>query len=98
YDQLNGALVAAEVRFKATADELQLKQNSIVNCLSHKQQVDATLSGLASATVRTHVGGPSHSGVYLGGPTDGINGSLSLSGLPSTPRVSLPAGVSELPI
>ena len=98
YDELNGALVAAEDRFKATADELQLKQNTIVNFLSHKQQVDATLSGLANATVRTHVERPSHSGIYLGGPTDGINGSMSLSGLPSTPRVSLPAGVSELPI
>jgi murein DD-endopeptidase MepM/ murein hydrolase activator NlpD len=98
YDELNGALVAAEDRFKATADELQLKQNTIVNFLSHKQQVDATLSGLANATVRTHVDGVSHPGAYLGGPTDGINSSVSLSDLPSTPRVSLPAGVSELPV
>jgi len=98
YDELNGALVAAEDRFKATADELQMKQNTIVNFLSHKQQVDATLAGLAHATVRTQPNTPSHPGVYLGGPSDGINSSVSLSGLPSTPRVSIPSGVSELPI
>jgi len=98
YDELNGALVAAEDRFKATADELQLKQNAIMNFLSHKQQVDATLSGLANAAIRTPVASPTHFGTYQGGPSDGINANVSLSGLPSAPRMSVPAGVSELPV
>ena len=98
YDELNGALVAAEDRFKATADALQLKQNTIMNFLNHKQQVDATLSGLANAAVRARVAGPAHFGAYIGGPSDGINANVSVSGLPSTPRVSVPAGDSELPL
>jgi murein DD-endopeptidase MepM/ murein hydrolase activator NlpD len=102
YDELNGALVTAEDRFKATADEIQLKQNTIVNFLSHKQQVDATLSGLANAFIRARAESPlrnaSRPGVYLGGPTDGLDGSASLSGLPPTPRLSAPTGVSELPV
>jgi murein DD-endopeptidase MepM/ murein hydrolase activator NlpD len=34
YDQLNGALVSAEDRFKATADALQIKQNAITGFLN----------------------------------------------------------------
>jgi len=44
YDEVNGALVSAEDKFKATADELQTKQNTIMQILDRKQQVDATLS------------------------------------------------------
>ncbi len=50
YDELNGALVSAEDRFKAVADELQTKQNTIMKFINRKQQVDATLQGLAGAT------------------------------------------------
>ena len=55
YDELNGALVSAEDRFKSTADELQLKQNTIMKFLDRKRQVDATLAGLANVTVRRGV-------------------------------------------
>ena len=44
YDEVNGALVSAEDRFRGAADELQAKQNTIMNFLDHKQQVDATLA------------------------------------------------------
>src|SRR5476651_2824761 len=44
YDELNGALVSAEDSFTATADELQLKQNTIMTFLNHKHQVDSTLA------------------------------------------------------
>ena len=44
YDEVNGALVSAEDKFKGAADELQAKQNIIINVLNRKQQVDATLN------------------------------------------------------
>ena len=43
YDELNGALVGAEDKFKATADELQTKQNTIANFLNRKTQVEASV-------------------------------------------------------
>src|SRR5215475_5374765 len=43
YDELNSALVSAEDKFKATADEFQAKQSSIVKLLNRKQNMDATL-------------------------------------------------------
>ncbi|MDE2264331.1 MAG: M23 family metallopeptidase [Alphaproteobacteria bacterium] len=45
YDEVNGALVSAEDKFKATADELQAKQGTIMHFLERKQQVDAALAG-----------------------------------------------------
>jgi murein DD-endopeptidase MepM/ murein hydrolase activator NlpD len=51
YDELNGALVSAEDKFKATADELQVKQNTIVKFLDRKHQVDALLGGIAGGAV-----------------------------------------------
>jgi len=48
YDELNGALIAAEDRFKSTADELQVKQNTIMKFVDRKEQVDATLRSFAS--------------------------------------------------
>jgi murein DD-endopeptidase MepM/ murein hydrolase activator NlpD len=44
YDEVNGALVSADDRFKAAADELQAKQNTIIAVLNRKQQVDAALN------------------------------------------------------
>jgi len=44
YDEVNTALVSADDKFKATADELQAKQNTIIEVLNRKQQVDATLN------------------------------------------------------
>ena len=43
YDELNGALVGAEDKFKATADELQTKQKTISNFLNRKAQVEAAV-------------------------------------------------------
>ena len=50
YDELNGALVSAEDKFKATADELQTKQNTIVKFLDRKHQVDALFGGLTGSS------------------------------------------------
>src|ERR1700729_2662394 len=45
YDELNGALVAAEDRFKATADALQTKQSAISGFLARENQAEAAVGG-----------------------------------------------------
>ena len=45
YDELNGALVSAEDRFKATADGLQAKQNAIAGFLNRANQVQTGVGG-----------------------------------------------------
>jgi murein DD-endopeptidase MepM/ murein hydrolase activator NlpD len=49
YDELNGALVAAGDRFKATADELEAKQNSLARLVGQKKAIDTALVGLRHA-------------------------------------------------
>ena len=44
YDEINGSLVSAEDSFKATADELQTKQDTIRRFIDRKRQVDALVS------------------------------------------------------
>ena len=96
YDELNGALVSAEDRFKSTADELQLKQNTIMKFLDRKRQVDSTLAGLANVTVRT--------GADTGAPTAadaGDSGTPSdfIEGAPPAGAAPIDAGgTSELSI
>lgn len=41
YDQLNNALISAEDRFKATADELEAKQKGVAVLLGNRQALDA---------------------------------------------------------
>jgi murein DD-endopeptidase MepM/ murein hydrolase activator NlpD len=55
YDELNGALVGAEDKFKATADALTVKQNAIAGFLNHKTQVETAISarGADSDTIST---------------------------------------------
>lgn len=43
-DEVNTALVSADDRFRSAADELQAKQNIIIDVLNRKRQVDATLN------------------------------------------------------
>jgi murein DD-endopeptidase MepM/ murein hydrolase activator NlpD len=43
YDELNGALVNAEDKFKVTADTLATKQNAIANFLNRKTQMEAAI-------------------------------------------------------
>jgi len=49
YDELNGALVATGDRFKAAADELEAKQNSLAKLVGEKKQIDSTLASLRHA-------------------------------------------------
>ena len=53
YDELNGALVTAEDKFKATADELQNKQSTVARLLGQKQAVDQTLSSISGSAAET---------------------------------------------
>ncbi len=45
YDELNGALIAAEDKFKATANELQAKHDTLARLIGRKQSIDASLTG-----------------------------------------------------
>ncbi len=102
YDELNGALVSAEDRFKATADELQLKQNTIMKFLDRKRQVDATLAGLANSPVR--VGADAPAAGDSGAPAPGDAGdsgtpSDSIEGAPPAGTAPIDAGgASELQV
>ncbi len=49
YDELNGALVGAEDKFKATADALTSKQNAISGFLNRRAQVEASIGFRAPA-------------------------------------------------
>ncbi|HTW35043.1 MAG TPA: M23 family metallopeptidase [Rhizomicrobium sp.] len=50
YDELNGALVAAEDRFKSKADELEAKQETVSRLLNRKQAVDSIVAGLRGSS------------------------------------------------
>ncbi len=51
YDELNGALIGAEDKFKQTADELENKQSTVSKLLGQKQAVDQTLSSISTGAV-----------------------------------------------
>src|ERR1700761_3425684 len=62
YDELNGALVSAEDRFKAAADDLTTKQNTIANFLNRKAQIEASAipaPGAAAAPMQNSSGAAS---------------------------------------
>jgi murein DD-endopeptidase MepM/ murein hydrolase activator NlpD len=97
YDELNGALVSAEDRFKATADELQTKQGTIMKFLDRKRQVDATLAGLANTGVRTGAdtgAAEPADAADAGTPSDGIEGGPPPAGAAPIDA----AGTSELSV
>jgi len=72
YDELNGALVSAEDRFKATADELQVKQNTIMKFLDRRRQVDFTITSLTNTGIRTGAAAAPADAGDSGAPSDSI--------------------------
>ncbi len=61
YDELNGALVGAEDKFKATADALTAKQNAISGFLSRKNRLENAITArTAGDTGGVTVAGASH--------------------------------------
>jgi murein DD-endopeptidase MepM/ murein hydrolase activator NlpD len=89
YDELNGALVSAEDRFKSKADELQLKQNTIMKFLDRRRQVDQTLAGLANTGIRQGT----DTGADDGAPSDFIE-----STPPSGATSAASGGASDVPV
>jgi len=87
YDELNGALVAAEDRFKSTADALEGKQNAIVGFITHENEIQTAASkalmAVAPARPRLNFGshetvgddGPASDNVSMDAPIGGDRGS-----------------------
>ena len=72
YDELNNALVSAEDHFKATADELQTKQEKISQLLGRKEAVDSTLASLGTGGVNAIVKSDSDDIRTAAGATGGM--------------------------
>ena len=111
YDELNGALVGAEDKFKSTADALTAKQNAITNFLNRKDQVEnaitahnagpvmvAAPAGAAGADTGVASDSVGFSGVVPGDSDDSADSSLSVMPGPALPqpRVEKPAKASML--
>jgi len=75
YDELNGALVSAEDRFKSKADELEAKQETVSRLLNRKQAVDSIVAGLRGA--------PAEAGATTQNPDTAPIAHASGPGLPS---------------
>jgi murein DD-endopeptidase MepM/ murein hydrolase activator NlpD len=98
YDELNNALVSAEDRFKATADELQTKQASISHLLSRKDAVDSTLASLGNGGVNAIVKTESDdirtsAGASSGMAGDSVSEDGASAGLPSTAQPGTPNSI-----
>jgi murein DD-endopeptidase MepM/ murein hydrolase activator NlpD len=108
YDDLNGALVGAEDKFKSTADALTAKQNAISGFLSRKTQVEASIGAhgpeipmAAGQTGAADSGAAADSVGFTGVPADSDDaGDSSLSVMPGPvapqPRVEKPSKASQL--
>ena len=112
YDDLNGALVGAEDKFKSTADALTAKQNAISGFLNRKTQVEASIGShgpeiptaaqaFSGAPADKDSGVASDSVGFTGVAPEGDDaGDSSLSVMPGPvapqPRVQKPTKASQL--
>lgn len=111
YDELNGALVGAEDKFKSAADDLQTKQNTIANFLNRKAQIEASIGHNAASPAIPNIpaftgpsnDGPASDSLDVGAPLQGgidSDGGSSLSVLPGPaapqPRTAKPVRASLL--
>ena len=100
YDDLNGALVGAEDKFKATADALTAKQNAISGFISRKAQVEASVGAHGPeipASASVYQAGPADTGVAADSD-DAADSSLAVMPGPVAPqpRVEKPRKASML--
>ena len=70
YDELNGALVSAEDRFKASADALAAKQNAISGFLNRAGQAEASVGARAAAPSGASFAGPAPGATPVSGAVD----------------------------
>lgn len=71
YDQLNGALVAAEDQFRVVAEELEAKQQALASVIRNKEAVRAALGlGRPSGPAGAPVSGQRDAGPLNNGPAD----------------------------
>ena len=111
YDELNGALVSAEDRFKSTADTLQAKQNAISGFLSRANQAEtqvghnnlAAAAAPAEETAPVLINAQAPGGIDVEAPADAgadETGSSALVMMPGPaqpqPRTSHPMKSSAL--
>src|ERR1019366_399389 len=93
YDELNGALVTAEDKFKSTADALTAKQNAIGKFLNRKDQVENAITA--------HNAGPVIVGAPAGAPgadTGVASDSVGFSGaVPGDSDDSADSSLSVMP-
>jgi murein DD-endopeptidase MepM/ murein hydrolase activator NlpD len=104
YDELNAALVSAQDRFKATADALQFKQNTIAGFLHRASQVQASIGGQSvPSSVAPAYASSTAGGVDVEAPADihaDDSGSSQLTVMPGPaqpqPRTAKPVKSSFL--
>jgi murein DD-endopeptidase MepM/ murein hydrolase activator NlpD len=90
YDALNGALVTAEDRFKATADQLQAKQNAIAGFLNRSTQARQTAGIVPGASkprdqLADSLGIEAPAG-YFDGSAEGGTSQLTMMPGPAAPQ------------
>jgi murein DD-endopeptidase MepM/ murein hydrolase activator NlpD len=95
YDELNGALVSAEDKFKSTADELQAKQNTIKKFLDRKRQVDALVSNPGNTLLNE---GPDSTGHGRGESSASDSLGMNGPGIDADTSDDAVAGGSVLPV
>ena len=105
YDELNGALVGAEDRFKATADGLAAKQNAISGFLNRANQVESNVGvhGQAApqpqqSSLTTAGPAPASAGMDVEAPADVDGGSEGSSQLIVMPGPAAPQPRTARPV
>jgi murein DD-endopeptidase MepM/ murein hydrolase activator NlpD len=104
YDELNGAVVAAQDRFKGIADQLQLKQSALASLLAGGNASAETVVSSIVSPADSHImniprvisaGGAADDLAYSAPSTDGVNGTSELNMLPEPvgpqPRTGAPS-------
>jgi murein DD-endopeptidase MepM/ murein hydrolase activator NlpD len=98
YDELNGALTAAEDSFQAVAENFEAKQTALESIIHHKQQLQSSLAGRAAPPPAARA--PNAKSAYLG-VNMGLGGPLEelLPGIAKslTPSVSAIGPFRNLP-
>jgi murein DD-endopeptidase MepM/ murein hydrolase activator NlpD len=98
YDEVNGALVSAEDKFKSTADELQVKQNTIIHFLDRKRQVDATLTNGGTLGAPAGNDGSGIAGSDNAAASDSLGTAPPLTGMGGSAADDNDGGSSELTV